>query len=130
MRLGKKSLGRALVVDDESPCRVLHQKLLEAFGFHPVDIVASGSAALTALQQNAYQLLVTDFNMPGMTGLELLDQIKQKHLNLALPVIIISSEEINSLQKRTQHHKPIDLLPKPVKPADLRKVIALAFKFK
>jgi CheY-like chemotaxis protein len=64
-------LGRVLVVDDEAAIRTALSRFLKMRGFHAVP-VASGAAALEAMQQQHFEGMVCDVRMPGMTGLELI----------------------------------------------------------
>jgi putative nucleotidyltransferase with HDIG domain len=69
---------RALVVDDEaSICALLSEKLARA-GFK-CRCATSGEEALTLLQGNTYDLVISDLRMPGMSGLELLDEVSRKY---------------------------------------------------
>jgi len=76
---------RILVVEDEPPIRNINTKMLINAGYH-VDSAEDGVAAWTALQARPYDLLITDNNMPRMSGVELLQKI---HANgVRLPVIM------------------------------------------
>lgn len=65
-----------MVVDDEPMLRQAVKLLLEHDGEH-VETVKSGEAALAALAQDTYDLVITDFSMPGMQGDELVARIRQ-----------------------------------------------------
>ena len=61
-----------LVVDDFSTMRRIVRNLLKELGFTNVDEAEDGVAALAKLKGSNFQFVVTDWNMPNMTGLELL----------------------------------------------------------
>ncbi|HYE32336.1 MAG TPA: PAS domain S-box protein [Methylomirabilota bacterium] len=70
-----KGTGRILVVDDIELVREFTSDFLQAAGF---EVTAAGNAdeALEALQSDSFDVVFTDFNMPGLTGLELVEQIR------------------------------------------------------
>jgi two-component system, chemotaxis family, sensor histidine kinase and response regulator WspE len=80
---------RILVVDDSITVREMERKLLENRGYY-VDVAVNGLEGWNAVRTKDYDLVVSDIDMPRMTGIELVKQIKN-HANLqSLPVIIIS----------------------------------------
>jgi two-component system chemotaxis sensor kinase CheA len=82
---------RILVVDDSITTRELEKSILEAAGYH-VDTADDGVKALEVLAANhAYDLVVSDVEMPVMDGFELTIQMKNNPIFKALPVIIVSS---------------------------------------
>jgi DNA-binding NtrC family response regulator len=85
-----------LVVDDDADIRQLTAEALTSVG-HQVDTAEDGAAGWTALQANRYDLLITDHNMPKVSGVELLRKLRAAHM--ALPAILISgampTEELN-----------------------------------
>ncbi len=66
---------KILVADDEAMMRNLILKILESEGYQ-VTVVSSGNEALEKLKAEKYDLLLTDVKMPGMTGFDLLKQVK------------------------------------------------------
>jgi DNA-binding response OmpR family regulator len=76
-----------LVVDDESSLRRLLADALVQFGYH-VNAVADGAAAWDALQDNTYDLVITDNSMPKLTGVEMIKLLRGK--DVTLPVILAS----------------------------------------
>lgn len=79
---------RILVVDDDRDILVLLRRALTLAGFH-VDTAPDGNRGWEILEQNAYDLVVTDQNMPGMTGVELIRKIRG--ISQALPCVLFSS---------------------------------------
>jgi len=76
-----------LVVDDDPMIRRLNNEVLTASGYR-VDTADDGATAWEAIQQNAYDLLVTDHDMPRLSGVGLLKKLHDARL--ALPVIMIT----------------------------------------
>jgi DNA-binding response OmpR family regulator len=78
---------RILVVDDDSDIRRLNAEVLTASGYR-VDAVEDGAAGWEALNASSYDLLITDNNMPRVTGMELIKKVQSARM--ALPVILAS----------------------------------------
>ncbi|MEW5789334.1 MAG: chemotaxis response regulator CheY [Pseudomonadota bacterium] len=82
-----------LVVDDFSTMRRIVRKLLKELGYTNVDEAEDGSAALQKLKGGGnFQFVVTDWNMPVMTGIELLKAIRADPTLKHLPVLMITAE--------------------------------------
>lgn len=83
---------RFLVVDDFSTmCRIV-RNLLKEFGFANVDEAEDGAVALQKLKSAPYDFVVTDWNMPNMDGLALLQSIRRTPQLKHLPVLMITAE--------------------------------------
>lgn len=78
---------RILVADDDQAIRQLISVYLMRAGYE-VDTAKDGVEAWKALNEASYYLLITDFKMPRMTGLELISMLRSK--DMALPVILVS----------------------------------------
>lgn len=83
------SFQRILVVDDNADILRLNVKVLAAAGYQ-VDTAEDGAAAWDALQCNRYDLLITDNEMPKLSGIELLENLLVAHI--WLPVIMVSGK--------------------------------------
>lgn len=70
-----KEYAKILVADDEAMMRNLLLKILESEGYQ-VTVVSAANEALEKLKVEKYDLLLTDVKMPGMTGFDLLKQVK------------------------------------------------------
>lgn len=81
-----------LVVDDFSTMRRIVRNLLGDLGFSNITEADDGSTALTALKQHSFDLVVTDWNMPGVTGLELLKSIRADPALAKIPVLMVTAE--------------------------------------
>lgn len=80
---------RILVVDDDDDIRDICGRVLMAYGYE-ADAVADGGAAWTALRSRSYDLLITDHNMPKVTGIELVRILRSQRLTL--PVVLMSGD--------------------------------------
>ncbi|MCP5160367.1 MAG: chemotaxis response regulator CheY [Hahellaceae bacterium] len=83
---------RILVVDDFSTMRRIIKNLLRDLGFTNADEADDGSTALPMLQTGKYDFLVTDWNMPGMTGIDLLRAVRADDNLKSLPVLMVTAE--------------------------------------
>jgi len=82
--------GSVLVVDDSLTTRMLEKALLESAGYR-VTLARDGSEALGLLAQASYDLIVIDFEMPGMNGLEVAEKIRETPGRSDLPMVMLTS---------------------------------------
>lgn len=80
---------RVLVVDDMSSIRQVIVTLLKASGYETAD-AGSGELALQLMQKSKFDLVLSDWNMPGMTGAEFVSAIRSK--DKVVPVVMITAE--------------------------------------
>jgi two-component system cell cycle response regulator len=105
-----------LVVDDENTVRSVLKQVLEEAGYDVAE-AANGEQALAAMQQRAFDLVITDIKMPGITGLELLQKTKEMHPNTQ--VIIITSYASLDTSLEALRNGAYDYLFKPFEDLDL-----------
>jgi len=86
----KAKRGRVLVVDDSITTRTMEKNILETNDYEVV-IAVSGFDALDKLDAGRFDLMVSDVEMPGMTGFELTKKVRQREDTRDLPVIIVTS---------------------------------------
>ena len=80
--------GRVLIVDDDQNMCKMIEAFLHTQGFEPASYT-SAEAAFSALQTGAFDVVVTDLNMPGMNGVELCERIVANHPNV--PVVVLTA---------------------------------------
>lgn len=85
-RSGKGAGGRVLVVDDEPAVGGLMRDVLARFG-HEVVVAAGGEEALAAVQEGAFDLVVSDYAIPGMNGLEFARRLGAERPGLRVLVV-------------------------------------------
>ncbi len=87
---------RILIVDDEEPIRIMASKLLSMMGLSSV-AASNGEEALKLFQQDPFDLVITDLDMPKIDGLTLASSIKEK--SSGTPIVMITgngSPELSS----------------------------------
>ena len=81
-----------LVVDDFSTMRRIVRNLLKELGFTNVEVAEDGAAALSKLRQGGFEVVVSDWNMPNMDGLTLLQTMRADAELKSLPFLMITAE--------------------------------------
>jgi two-component system chemotaxis response regulator CheY len=83
---------KILVVDDFSTMRKLLKGLLQELGYRDITEADDGTTAMPLLRNGAFDFLITDWNMPGMPGLELLKTVRADPKLAKLPVLMLTAE--------------------------------------
>ncbi|WP_205859263.1 chemotaxis response regulator CheY [Pleionea sediminis] len=83
---------KILIVDDFSTMRRIVKNLLKDLGFNNTQEADDGQTALPMLQQGDFDFLVTDWNMPGMQGIDLLKNVRADPGLKDLPVLMVTAE--------------------------------------
>ena len=81
---------KVLVADDSSTMRKIILRSLQAVGVTEITEAADGAEALSLFKPGLFDLVLTDWNMPGLTGLEVLQGIRTQ--DTAIPVIMVTTE--------------------------------------
>ena len=112
---------RILFADDEAHLRDLMQMELPRLG-HEVTACADGTAALKALEKGSYDAALLDLRMPGLTGIEVLAQIRQ--MSPETQVVILTGHATVDTAVQALRHGAFDYLTKPCKWAELEVILA------
>lgn len=114
---------RVLLVDDSKLARNYIRRVLEGMGLKHIEEAENGAFAVTKLKDEAFDLVVTDYNMPEMDGRELSEFIRFNQATSHIPIIMVTSEA-NSAQMSNIHQTGINALcDKPFEPAEVRKML-------
>ncbi|MBK5189134.1 MAG: response regulator [Gemmatimonadaceae bacterium] len=116
-------IARVLVVDDETAIRTALSRFLKMRGFHAVP-VASGAAALEAMQQQHFDAMVCDVRMPGMTGLELITPVLVHEPDLAIVMLSAVNDAVTASTALARGAS--NYLVKPIELADLHRALVEA----
>ncbi|MEX1201210.1 MAG: chemotaxis response regulator CheY [Methylophaga sp.] len=83
---------KILIVDDFSTMRRIIKNLLRDLGFNNTLEADDGLTALPILQAGGIDFLITDWNMPGMQGIDLLKKVRADEKLVSLPVLMVTAE--------------------------------------
>jgi two-component system chemotaxis response regulator CheY len=113
---------KVLIVDDSLPMRAIIKKVVKVSGFNVGEFfeASSGDEALDILKDQWLDLVLTDYNMPHMDGLELLDRMKKDELLQSIPVIMITTESGRERVKEFMEKGAADYIRKPFTPEEIR----------
>ena len=111
-----KSL-RVLVVDDQQPMRGLARQCLKKIGVTDVALAASGEAALDVMASKQFDVVISDLNMPGLSGLDLADKIKAHPVLKSIPVFLATSD---AYRDKAAEGQVDHFVAKPFSVADVR----------
>ncbi len=100
-----------LITDDDRGVREALAEIVESKGFRPYQ-ARCGEEALEIVQHESVHLALLDMHMPGLTGLETLQQVRQ--FNALLPAILITADATLELIREAFHAHVYSVIPKPV----------------
>jgi EAL domain-containing protein (putative c-di-GMP-specific phosphodiesterase class I) len=116
---------RALVVDDDESVLRAHGRMLTNAGYH-VETAVDGDAATHAIEGSSFDVIFSDIDMPGMDGLQLLDKVRERDLDV--PVVLITGNPNVDTAMRAMEQGAMRYLAKPVEMSALIKVAADAVR--
>ena len=110
---------RVLIVDDDPVCLDMLEVVLEALG-HETEKARNGKEAFDLLCQGDFRVVLSDWNMPGMSGIELCERVRRRQLSGYVYFVLLTSLDrsqnlINGLQAGAD-----DFISKPFNPEELR----------
>ena len=111
-----------LIVDDSLPMRAVVKKTITASGFMVGKFydAGNGKEALEILRREWMDLVVTDYNMPDMNGLELLSHMKADEILKTIPVVVITTEGSQQRVREFMEGGAADYIKKPFTPEEIR----------
>ena len=114
-----------LIVDDSNAMRGVIKKIIAMSGFKMDKCLEAGNGkeAMTLLDSNWVDVILSDINMPEMNGLELLSHLKQDNLFKEIPVIMITTEGSITRMEEAFQRGAKGFIKKPFLPEDLKKVL-------
>ncbi|MCP4118095.1 MAG: response regulator [Desulfobacteraceae bacterium] len=114
-----------LVVDDSMPMRSVIKKTFRTAGYGGCEFheAGNGMEALEVIRNNWIDIVITDYNMPVMNGLDLLWEMKKHEMAKELPVVVISTEGSREKIDRFMELGAAGYITKPFTPETVRDVI-------
>ena len=120
----RMDLQRALLIDDDRLVRTVLGEIVTSFGYR-TDVAAGGADGLTLLEQNDYDVVLTDLLMPQMSGWQVLAAVRARDAHT--PVIIITGSAVHPDDDRIAQPGVL-LVRKPVEPGLLREALSRALR--
>lgn len=122
--LPSQTLHKALVIEDTSDTAFLIQRILKSQ--FSVDIASDGESGLKIYKDGFYDIVLVDIMMPGISGVEVIEQIKK--INDQQVVIVMTAHGTIDLAELIMNKGATDYIQKPFKAEQLRKVCDISFK--
>lgn len=117
---------RILVVDDEESLRLTFQMFLSREGYGPVETASTYGEALSLIETEEYDLIVSDIVMDGASGIDLLRTVKDQ--GLECPVVMVTGYPNINTAAEAVRLGAFDYLAKPVKKEDLLRTARMALQ--
>jgi CheY-like chemotaxis protein len=105
---------QVLVIDDVPATRAILKDMLSEIGFHAIAEASDGREALEKLKRHRAQLIICDHVMKDMSGLDLLDQLRNHPYLVDIPFILVSASREVSLIDTALELGADDYIPKPI----------------
>jgi CheY-like chemotaxis protein len=118
---------RVLIVDDSTTARVHERTVLQGLGLTRFAESADGAQAIAAATREAFDLIVTDYNMPLMDGYALVSYLKQTPATKTIPIIMVTTETSPAILDPVRALGVAAVLPKAFEPAAVKDVIDKLF---
>jgi DNA-binding NtrC family response regulator len=116
--------GKILIVDDESDSRQIFRDMLSGLGYDVIDASSGLSALLTIRDQGVIDLVITDYQMPDMNGLEFVEQVRR--LLPVVPIIMITAYGSIETYIRSQCLSVFEYINKPVQKREFNVIVKAA----
>lgn len=114
---------RVLVVDDSALARRFIKRVLENLGMHEFVEAADGAQAAALLDQSAFDLVVTDYNMPEMDGRALIEHIRRSSWQNSVPILMVTSETDDQRLAAVHALGVVGVCDKPFEPAMVKQLL-------
>ena len=112
---------KILIVDDEEILRMLIADTLEDLDAQ-IEVAEDGRIALEKLSQTEYDLMLLDYMMPELSGMEILERLPQE-LKAKMPILMLTAKAQDSDRKKAMDAGVRSFIPKPFSPLELLGVV-------
>ena len=103
---------RVLIVEDDMPLAMMMVHVLSRAGCD-VQVASTGKTGLELAQQNKFDLITLDIDLPGISGLEICRELKQRHLTRHTPVVFVTGRLGEQDVRRGLELGAVDYITKP-----------------
>ena len=114
-----------LIVDDSLTMRAVIKKVVQMSGFEAESYLQAGSGAdaIKIMAEEKVDLVLSDINMPEMTGIQMLKKVKSDPKMSSIPIIMISTEGSEERISEAMDHGASGYLKKPFQPEEIRTLL-------
>ena len=119
---------KILVVDDMSTMRRIIRTILNQLGYSNIDEAENGKQALAKLKNEKYDFVITDWNMPEMDGLTLVEEVRKDPELKSLPILMVTAEAKKENVMRALKAGVNNYIVKPFTPEVLKEKMEKIFK--
>ena len=106
--------GRVLIAEDSEINRYVYRSMCQLLGVD-VEFAESGAEALEKLANETFRLMILDMQMPGMSGIDVINRYKDMtNPNERVPIVVITGDATNDIKRECEQAGVSDFLPKPV----------------
>ncbi len=117
----KDKMARILVVDDEEILRMLIRETLEDLEFD-IDEAEDGEEALKKLKESTYDLMILDYMMPNLTGIEVIELLPQE-IKKSMPILMLTAKSQESDRQKVFDLGADYFMSKPFSPVKLMNLV-------
>lgn len=121
MNKGERKMKRILVVDDEEILRMLISDTLEDLGYE-IEEAENGEEALNKIMQKSYDLVILDYMMPNLTGIEVIERIPSE-IKATMPILMLTAKAQEADRQAVLDKGADYFMSKPFSPVSLVKVV-------
>ena len=114
-----------LIADDSKMTRVMVEKLLPSAGYRCF-AVASARECLEVIDAVSFDAIITDLEMPGMSGFELLEELKSRSETANIPILVLTADQERETLQEAFSLRAADFLRKPVDKLELLARVRMA----
>jgi CheY-like chemotaxis protein/predicted regulator of Ras-like GTPase activity (Roadblock/LC7/MglB family) len=119
------NIKRVLIVDDDASNAIMIRDILQVLGDDYVfEIAYNGDEALALVEERSYDLVITDYFMPGLSGMNLIDKIRNIYPNTK--IILMTAEGSKMLEKVAKYRNVDHYITKPFSLKKIREIVQLA----
>ena len=116
---------RALVIDDSRVMRNMLRRILEGYGFHVTEAVHGADAIKQLQAMPAPDVALVDWNMPEMTGIEFVEQVREDDTYDSMAILMVTTENEAAQMDRALAAGANEYLMKPFSPEGLKDKLAM-----
>jgi two-component system chemotaxis response regulator CheY len=119
---------RIMIVDDSKAMRMIVRRTLKQAGFGSYDVeeATNGADALAKIRVDAPRLVLSDWNMPDMSGYELLTKLREEKIEV--PFAMITTEGTPEMRAKAAAAGALFLIQKPFTPEELARAVGTVLK--